>query len=140
MFSRQPKENKPPSPFSEPTVIPDDITTADEFQEMMAAASLEENDQEDTEITSSASLTPSFSSHSRTNPEVVTIVEKISGILSPYFIVLVGLFLYKNNVFLGTILIIVGILSLLKISWRDITSLWKNLQNTLNSQDKDFLS
>jgi hypothetical protein len=139
MFSRQPKESKPPSPFSESPVTSDDITTAEEFQEMMAAAALvEDNDQEDTEITSSASLTPSPTS--RTTPEIVTIVEKISGILSPYFIVLVGLFLYKNNVFLGTILIIVGILSLLKISWKDITSLWKNLQNTLNSQDKDFLS
>jgi hypothetical protein len=53
-------------------------------------------------------------------PEVVNIVEKISRILSPYFIVIVGLSLYQNNFLIGTILILVGIFSLLKISSQDI--------------------
>ena len=53
-------------------------------------------------------------------PEIVQIVEKISGILSPYFIVLVGLLLHKETGFIGTVLIFIGILSLLKISWQDI--------------------
>lgn len=53
-------------------------------------------------------------------PEIVKLVEKISGILSPYFIVIVGLYLYDNNFFFGSILIIVGILSLLKVSYQDI--------------------
>lgn len=51
---------------------------------------------------------------------IVKLVEKISGILSPYFIVVVGLFLYENNFFFGTILIIIGIFSLLKVSYEDI--------------------
>ncbi|MGL5806170.1 MAG: hypothetical protein ACRC2R_13620 [Xenococcaceae cyanobacterium] len=53
-------------------------------------------------------------------PEVINIVEKISRIVSPYFIVIVGLSLYQNNFFIGTILILVGIFSLLKISSQDV--------------------
>jgi hypothetical protein len=67
-------------------------------------------------------------------PEIVTIVEKISGILSPYFIVIVGLFLYENNVLIGTTLIVVGILSLLKISLKDITKAFESLKNFINSK------
>lgn len=54
-------------------------------------------------------------------PEIVNIVEKISKIASPYFIVIVGLSLYQNNFFIGTILILIGIFSLLKISSHDVT-------------------
>lgn len=53
-------------------------------------------------------------------PPVVKLVEKISGILSPYFIVIVGLYLYDDNFLFGSILILIGILSLLKISYEDI--------------------
>jgi hypothetical protein len=56
----------------------------------------------------------------RQPPELVKLVEKISGILSPYFIVIVGLYLYEDNFFFGSILILVGILSLLKVSYEDI--------------------
>ena len=50
----------------------------------------------------------------------MTTVEKISRIASPYFIAIVGLSLYEENFFLGTILISVGILSLLKVSAKDV--------------------
>ncbi len=50
----------------------------------------------------------------------VKLVEKISSILSPYFIVIVGLYLYDRNFIFGNILILIGILSLLKISYDDI--------------------
>lgn len=53
-------------------------------------------------------------------PEVVNVVDKISGILSPYFIVIVGLYLYKDNFLIGFTLITVGIFSLLKISLKDV--------------------
>ncbi|MGK7942864.1 MAG: hypothetical protein AB4058_00160 [Microcystaceae cyanobacterium] len=132
MFGRQPKETDSPQSIENPSFPPEEMTTAEEFQEMMANVALEENDQDDTEVTSAAFAV------NQTNPEVVMIVEKISNILSPYFIVLVGLFLYKNNVFLGTILIIVGIWSLLKISWNDLIHVWKKLQETFKSQDTDF--
>ncbi|MGK7933163.1 MAG: hypothetical protein AB4041_17260 [Microcystaceae cyanobacterium] len=132
MFSRQPKETDTPESIVNPSVPSEEITTAEEFQEIMANVSPEESESDDTEITSA------ISPMNQTNPEIVTIVEKISNILSPYFIVLVGLFLYKSNVFLGTILIIVGILSLLKISWKDMTLLWKKLKETFNAQDTDF--
>jgi|GEM_PF-2503911 len=64
-------------------------------------------------------------------PEIVNIVEKISGILSPYFIVIVGLYLYDNNFFLGTLLIIIGIISLLKISFKDVKKWVEGIKKSL---------
>jgi hypothetical protein len=63
------------------------------------------------------------------NSEIVNTVEKISRILSPYFVVIVGLSLYDNNFLIGTILIIIGILSLLKISTNDLANLLEWLKN-----------
>ena len=71
------------------------------------------------------------------SPETVKIVEKISQILSPYFIVLVGLFLYGDNFFLGVILIAIGILSLLKISWADINQFIEKIKTLLSSSNDD---
>jgi hypothetical protein len=72
-------------------------------------------------------------SKSNPQPEIVNVVEKISSILSPYFIVLVGLFLYENNFFIGTLLIFVGIFSLLKLSWKDIKAVLDQIQNFFKS-------
>lgn len=63
--------------------------------------------------------------------EVVTTVEKISRIVSPYFIAIVGLALYDNNFLIGTILILVGILSLLKVSTKDVGNFLEWLKNFL---------
>ncbi len=52
--------------------------------------------------------------------ELVSTVERISRIVSPYFIAIIGLALYENNFLIGTILIVVGILSLLKVSTNDV--------------------
>jgi hypothetical protein len=52
--------------------------------------------------------------------ETVQMVEKVSAILSPYFIVIVGLFLADSNFLIGIALVFVGIFSLLKLSWQDI--------------------
>ncbi len=52
--------------------------------------------------------------------ELVSTVEKISRIVSPYFIAIVGLSLYENNFLIGTILILLGILALLRISPQDL--------------------
>lgn len=84
-----------------------------------------ETSNEDTEL----SLGQPTMNKTDSTPESVQVVEKISGILSPYFIVLVGLFLYDSNFFIGTTLIAVGIFSLLKLSWRDL----QNLVNQLTS-------
>ncbi len=63
--------------------------------------------------------------------EVVATVEKISRIVSPYFIAIVGLALYENNFLIGTILILVGILSLLKVSTKDVGNFLEWLKNFL---------
>jgi hypothetical protein len=64
-------------------------------------------------------------------PSSVGIVEKISGILSPYFIVLVGLYLYDDNFLFGTVLILIGIVSLLKISYGDLVKWFEDLKKFL---------
>ena len=69
-------------------------------------------------------------------PEVVNVVEKISGIVSPYFIVLVGLFLYEDNFLIGTGLITIGIFSLLKISVQDISKWVKSASQFLGLGEK----
>ena len=63
--------------------------------------------------------------------ELVSTVEKISRIVSPYFIAIVGLSLYENNFLIGTILILVGILSLLKVSTKDVGDFLEWLKNFL---------
>ena len=67
--------------------------------------------------------------------ETVKLVEKISGILSPYFIVIVGLYLYDDNFFFGGIFILIGMLSLLKISYQDILQAINKIKNVLTEDD-----
>ena len=88
---------------------------------------------EQSEIDIAMNDTESTLSKSHNQPEVINVVEKISGILSPYFIVLVGLFLYDNNFLIGTLLIFVGIFSLLKLSWKDITLVLDKIQSFFKS-------
>jgi len=108
MFS----ESDSPSPQSEPLTL-DSI-----FQEpTMAVVSPEKTEPE------SKPLSPSAS-----NPEIVNVVEKISQILAPYFIVLVGLFLYDDSSLVGIPLIVVGLFSLLKLTWQDIQTLLEKVK------------
>lgn len=53
-------------------------------------------------------------------PEIVQIVEKISAIVTPYFIAVVGLYLYEKNSLIGTTLIAVGIIALFKLPVKDL--------------------
>ncbi|MFM2314644.1 MAG: hypothetical protein RLZZ04_3920 [Cyanobacteriota bacterium] len=63
--------------------------------------------------------------------ELVSTVERVSRIVSPYFIAIVGLALYENNFLIGTVLIVVGILSLLKVSTNDVGNFLEWLKNFL---------
>ena len=69
------------------------------------------------------------------NSELVNTVEKISRIVSPYFIVVVGLSLYDDNFLLGGILILLGILSLFKVSLQDVTNAFNSVKNFLGLGD-----
>ncbi len=69
------------------------------------------------------------------NSELVNTVEKISRIIAPYFIVVVGLSLYDDNFLIGGILIIVGILSLFKVSLQDVTKAFNSVKNFLGLSD-----
>jgi hypothetical protein len=63
------------------------------------------------------------------NSELINTVEKISRIVSPYFLVIVGLSLYDKNFLIGTIAIVIGILSLLKVSTEDVAKFLEWLKN-----------
>ena len=115
MFGRQPKDPK----SSETPDIPEMIFPSE--------SELENRTDQDREI-SAIDQTE--------QPEVVKIVEKISGIVSPYFIVIVGLSLYDENFFLGLLLITVGIFSLLKISWSDIFEFFIGIKSFFSSSDE----
>ena len=93
---------------------------------------LEESAEDDTEI---SQISKRASSTSKENPEIVIITEKISGIVSPYFIVIVGLILFDDNFLLGLILIVVGIFSLLKVSLTDIVELFIDIKEGLTSDE-----
>lgn len=117
MFGKSPKENKP----SDPTDLLDSMMSSQlaKAEEKSKEFELFDSTQEDIDEERS---------------QVVSNVEKISGIVSPYFIVIVGLFLYKDNFLIGTILIAIGILSLLKISWQDILNFIETIKNLFSSE------
>ena len=121
MFGRQPKEEKSTEDFEVGDIM------------FPSESELEDASQDDTEL-SKVSKTEQ-ASLDQNNPEIVNIVEKISAIISPYFIVIVGLILYDDNFLLGLLLIAVGILSLLKISWQDILGVFLDVKDGLTSDD-----
>ena len=63
--------------------------------------------------------------------ELVSTVERISRIVSPYFIAIIGLALYESNFLLGTIFILIGILSLLRVTTNDVGNFLEWLKNFL---------
>lgn len=73
------------------------------------------------------------------NSELVNNIEKISRIVSPYFIAIVGLSLYEENFFFGTILISVGILSLLKVTAKDVAVFLEWFKEFLGFGNEDDL-
>ncbi|GAB4526138.1 MAG: hypothetical protein Tsb0014_06090 [Pleurocapsa sp.] len=82
------------------------------------------NSQQDTLLQTESEITPVVE-----DSDLVHTVEKISRVVSPYFIVVVGLSLYDNNFLIGTILIVVGILSLLKVSTKDLAVFFEWIKN-----------
>jgi hypothetical protein len=64
--------------------------------------------------------------------EVVKNVEKISGIVTPYFIALLGLYLSDKNFLIGIILVTVGIVSLLKLSPQKINNFLEEIKKVFN--------
>ena len=119
MFNQPPQDSNPPK-------LPD---ISDLFFDETSGDRIEDEKKELTKAMNT------FSNGDRA--ETVAIVEKISKILSPYFIVIVGLFLYEDNFLFGSALIIVGILSLLNISWRDINNAIEKIKDSLRSDDSE---
>jgi hypothetical protein len=110
MFGRQQKD---PNPSETP-----------EIPNMMfpSPGEIEDSPQDDTQISQGVKL-------SQPEPESVQVVEKVSRIISPYFIVIVGLILSEDNFFLGLLLITVGIFSLSKVSWKTITIFLREIKD-----------
>ena len=120
MFSRGNQEQKDESP------IVDELSLNTEINEI---GNLDTSDLLPTQLEQIEQL-------EEEQPLAVKLVERISAILSPYFIVIVGLYLSDDNFFFGGILIVIGILSLLKISYQDISKAINKIKNLL-TQDSD---
>lgn len=69
--------------------------------------------------------------------ELVNDIEKVSRIISPYFISIIGVSIYRDNFFFGSILIAVGILSLLKVSARDVAELLEWIKDFFGLIDEE---
>jgi hypothetical protein len=63
-------------------------------------------------------------------------IEKISRIIAPYFTVLVGLYLYKSNFWIGFLFIGLGMLALLKISIADVKKAIAGIKSFLGLQEE----
>ncbi len=91
---------------------------------------LSDTDEENVIAENKSEVKPSFVSQKEQKievsdldtPEVVNNVEKISRIVAPYFIALIGLSLYRDNFLIGTILIATGLVSLFKVSTKDVAT------------------
>ena len=70
--------------------------------------------------------------------ETVYVVERISQIFSPYFLVIIGASLYEENFLLGTILIVIGVAMLLKVSFKDILVWFEGIKNFLGLNQQKF--
>jgi hypothetical protein len=122
MFGRQPKETKPsdPSDLLDVTIGSQPPKVEEKLEKKSGEIKLFDSFEQET---------------IEQQPEVINTVEKISKIISPYFIVIVGLSLYENNFLIGTALIAIGILSLLKVSWQDIVMFIETIKSIFVSTD-----
>lgn len=120
MFGKRPQEENPPDPT--------------EFFDMMMSSELAKMEEkpEQIELFDSVKEEPEELIE---KSETVRNVEQISKIVSPYFIVLVGLILYEKNFFFGTIAIAIGIVSLLKFSRRDFTNFLNYIKEFFSSNE-----
>ena len=112
MFGRQPQKNQPQDNIDLDLEL-DDVNLSGQ-----QSPSIAETQQQATVLQAEKS-------------ELVNTVEKISRIISPYFVVIVGLAVYEKNFLIGTILILVGILALLKITARDVATFFEWIKNFL---------
>jgi hypothetical protein len=128
MFGKPARET--PKPETTPAIpelkLPENLVLDSNSQE---AKSLAKTTQDSLKVAKSKMETE--------NSELVNNVEKISRVVSPYFIAIAGLSLYKDNFFLGTVLIGVGILSLLKVSAKDVALFLEWLKNFLGFSDDE---
>jgi len=116
MFGNQSKPSRPPRPIRQPDVevqtIPD-VTVLPETSSRNTEENIFVNDRD------------------LNDSELVRKAEKINDIVSPYFIVVVGLLLMDKIFFLGLLLLVVGMFSLLRISIQDIIIWVDNIKKSL---------
>ena len=122
-----------PRESQKPEQLPQQPTEKPNLQDIQLPPRISlDNSQQDTLLqTQSTTITEESELSSESNSELVSTVEKISRIVSPYFVVVVGLALYENNFLIGKILILVGILSLLKVSTKDVATFLEWIKNFL---------
>ena len=75
----------------------------------------------DIEPSENANLGENVSLKKGKDSEKMELADKINEIISPYFLVLIGALLYKDNVLLSLLFMGIGMVSLFKISAEDIS-------------------
>ncbi|MGF1487648.1 MAG: hypothetical protein ACFBSE_11215 [Prochloraceae cyanobacterium] len=116
MFGRKSEPSRPPRPVRQANVevetIPD-VTVTPETSSRNAEENIFVNDRD------------------LNDSELVRKAESINSVVAPYFIVVVGLLLMDKIFFLGLLLLVVGMFSLLRISIQDIIIWVDNIKKSL---------
>lgn len=131
MFSRKPKETEQDALITPP----EDLATPAPPSGQEGIFSFQTSVEDISETQQDIDMTQP---QDRPVPEFVKNAEKISGIVSPYFTVVVGLILYENNFLLGLVLIVVGMLGVLRISWGDIVKFFEWVKNLLGFNEEEI--
>ncbi|MGL4881189.1 MAG: hypothetical protein ACRC8K_09000 [Waterburya sp.] len=109
MFGKSPREPQKPT-----------MSDLQDIQLIPPPNTANQNSPQDTLLQTKTEVVEKNEETNEETNELVSTVEKISRIVSPYFVVVVGLALYDNNFLISTILIVLGLLSLLKVSTKDV--------------------
>ena len=70
------------------------------------------------------------------NFDRIFLIERVSQVIAPYFITVVGLLLYKENFLLGTILLVIGVIVLFKITFTKIAVFVESVKSVFQSNDQ----
>ena len=66
----------------------------------------------------------------------IFLIERISQIIAPYFITVVGLLLYKENFLLGTLLLGIGVAVLFKVTFAKIAAFVESVKSVFQSNNQ----
>ena len=70
------------------------------------------------------------------NFDRIFLIERVSQIIAPYFITVVGLLLYQENFLLGTLLLGIGVAVLFKVTFAKIAAFVESVKSIFQSNNQ----